>query len=332
MAALTDPDRNLEGGMYLGVDIGGTKVLALVLGPDGGVLARGKSRVKATDPESVLKTVWRSARKALDRVPGKKTKIRRVGLGVPSAVRGGTARFAPALGWREVEIGKLAERAFGRPVFVGNDVNLGMAAEYRLGAGRAKGTVAGFFVGTGVGGAIIHEGRLLRGKDGMAGELGHLIVVPGGRKCGCGNSGCLEAYASKTALLARIKEVLYRDHRPSLLAEDVQPDTKMIRSSVLCRAYRARDAVAREILEEGLRMLGPAVASVLNMLSPERIVLGGGVVEAFGTPLVQKIRGWAEPYVFGDRDRVRVIVPSALGDDAVALGAALLARYKGSLL
>jgi glucokinase len=317
--------------MYLGVDIGGTKVLALVLNRDGKVLARGKTRVQQTDPDSVLETVRRSVRKALERAPGK-TKIRRVGLGVPSSVRGGTALFAPALGWREVEIEKLAERALGRPVFVGNDVNLGMAAEYRLGAGRAKGTVAGFFVGTGVGGAIIHEGRLLRGEDGMAGELGHLIVAPDGRKCGCGNRGCLEAYASKTALLARIKEALYRDHRPSVLAQEVQPGTKMIRSSVLVRAYQRRDAVACEVLDEGLKMLGPAVASVLNLLSPQRIVLGGGVVEAFGAPLVEKVRRWAKPYVFGDRDRVRAVVPSALGDDAVALGAALLARHKGSLL
>jgi glucokinase len=318
--------------MYLGIDIGGTKILALLLARDGQVLGRGKKKVKAKDPESVLERAALAARLALEDASLKPSAIKAIGLAVPSSVYDGRALYAPALGWRDVPLTKLSRRHFERPVYLGNDVNMGLAAEYKQGVAKEGEIVVGFFVGTGVGGAVIHQGQLLRGRDGLAGELGHLIVVPDGRRCGCGNLGCLEAYASKTALLARLKEAVLTKRRRSVLKKERLAELEVITSSELHTAYQSKDPLVREIFDEGMQYLGLAVASVINILSPCYVVLGGGVVEAFGDPLIKKVRGWAAPHLFGNKGRSRVIVRSALGDDAVPLGAALLARGKGELL
>ncbi len=314
--------------MLLGVDIGGTKVLALAVDGKGGrVLGRSKRKLKGLDPESVLKRAWRCAREALEAAEASEHDVRAIGLAVPSAVDDGTALLAPALGWHRVPVVELAGRVFPRRrIYLGNDVNLGVAAEFLRGAARGGATV------TGVGGAVVHGGRLLRGVGGLAGELGHVIVVPEGRRCGCGNAGCLEAYASKTAFLARIKEAIFDERRRSQAAAAIRPDTTMIGSNELRRSYRAKDRVVREVVDDGLRLLGLAAATVINILSPSHVVLGGGVVEAFGEPLVRRVRGWAAPHIFGGQERAATIVRSALGDDAVPLGAALLAQAKGRLL
>jgi glucokinase len=318
--------------VHLGVDIGGTKILALLLGPKGKVLARSKRKLKGTDPQSVLRRAAQCAADVIEEAEVDLSQVAGVGLAVPSSVHDGRAVLAPALGWRDVPVIKLARQHFPRPIYLGNDVNLGVAAEHCHGAARGVATVTGFFLGTGVGGAVIHDGKLLRGQDDLAGELGHIIVVPGGRRCGCGNFGCLEAYASKTAFLARLKEEIFRQRRKTVLRRDIQPDTPMISSQQLYGAYAAGDALVREIVDDGVRLVGLAASSVINILSPGRVVLGGGVVEAFGAPLVRAIRSAAKPHIFGSHARAKTIVASELGDDAVPLGAALLAQGEGQLL
>ncbi len=312
--------------MYLGIDIGGTKILAVVVTAKGKVRGRCKKKLQARDPRSVVARALQCASVALDQASTRASKIQRVGVAVPSAVKNGVALMAPALGWRRINVAKLFRPHFKCAVHVGNDVNLGVAAEWRYGAARGDKTVAGLFIGTGIGGAIIQRGTLLRGRDGLAGELGHMIVVPGGAPCGCGNAGCLEAYASKTALVSRIKHAIYVDGRRSLLQEDISPSTKMIGSSRLRAAYQAGDPLCREVVTSGLKFLGPALGTMINILSPDRIVLGGGVIEAFGAPLVKRVRASTRPFIFGPKSRAKIIVQSALGDDAVPLGAALLAR------
>jgi len=303
--------------MYLGIDIGGTKVLALLVARNGEVLGRGKKKIKDTAPEKVLGRALQAARAALDDASRELSSVKAVGLAVPSA-----------LGWRDVPVLELAKKRLSCPVYLGNDVNLGLAAEYVHRSFKRKDILAGFFVGTGVGGAVIHAGKIIRGHDGFAGELGHIIVVPNGRRCGCGNAGCLEAYASKTALLARLREAAGKKRR--LKAGERR--APMITSSEIYTAYAARDPFVQEIFDEGIRYLALAAASVINILSPRQLVLGGGIVEAFGAPLVTRIRKLAAPHVFGDRARSNVIVKTALGDDAVPAGAALLARRAGELL
>jgi len=317
---------------YLGIDIGGTKILAVVLDDAGRVLGRGKKKVRKRSPEGVLERAAEATVSALDAAGMADEDLYSVGIAVPSAVHEGVAVLAPQLGWRQVPAARLGEATFGRPCYVGNDVNLGLAAEYlHLAEGRRR-DVVGFFVGSGLGGAIVQRGRLVQGASGLAGELGHMVVHAEGRACGCGNRGCLEAYASKTAFLAEIKRQLFAQGEDSVLRDVIAPDTAVIRSSQLKAAYDAGDWVTHAVIEEGMRYLGLGIANVMNALDPEVVVLGGGVIEAFGDELMERVRGHARTWLFGDKSRADRIVVSVLGDDAVPAGAGWLAKGKGELL
>lgn len=311
--------------MRLGIDIGGTKVLALVVDRKGRVVGRGKKRVKERDPEAVLSRARKAAREALEAADVRMKKVRSVGLAVPSGVAGGVARFAPQLGWRDVPVVGLAEQTFARPVAAGNDVNLGLLAECTLAGLDEDASALGFFVGSGLGGGVFAGGRVLEGRGGLAGELGHMVVQPNGRACGCGNRGCLEAYASKTAFLSQIKQAIFEEGRRSRLSETVAADDVVIRSSTLKRAWDEGDELVREIIEDGMRRLGAGVASMINAFDPALVVLGGGVVESFGAPLIQRVLECTRPHLFASADRAEVIRAAALGDDAVAMGAAQIA-------
>jgi glucokinase len=312
--------------MLVGIDIGATKTVALAVGKDGSVRGRSKKRTKAREPEAILERAEKAAREAVKEAGASFKKVRRVGIGVPAGVLDGVARLAPQLGWQDVPVRELAEGIFGRQVVVENDVNLGLVGEFHEANLGPLSTACAFFFGTGMGGAVIVDGRILRGGRGLAGELGHIIVEPGGRACGCGNAGCLEAYASKTALLARIKSALFDEGRESALRDEISPDDRVVRSSVLKKAWDAGDDLAREVVEEGMRYFGLGVASMMNGLDPDLVVLGGGVVEAFGDEMVESVKDQAAPHLFADRERISVVRRTALGDDAVALGAAYVAR------
>lgn len=315
--------------MFLGIDIGGTKVLAVLTDQDGTLHARAKKRVREQAPDRVLARCRKAARACLAQAGVDEDALVRVGLAVPSGVDGGVARFAPNLGWRDVPIARLAEEVFGRPVIAGNDVNLGLAADLAETARREPARSAvGFYLGTGMGGGIIHDGRLVAGARGLAGELGHVVVATGGRRCGCGNRGCLEAYASKRAFRDRIAEAT-SGGRPSVLAERIRRDGSMLRARELLGAWESGDELVRAVIEDGMRHWGVAVASMVNAFDPDVVVLGGGVIEKFGDRLVGRVRGHAAPDLFGGPDRAAIIRESPLADDAVPLGAALLARREG---
>ena len=216
-----------------------------------------------------------------------------------------------------------------RSVAAGNDVNLGLLAECSLAGLKDDAIAVGFFVGSGLGGGVYAAGRVLDGRRGLAGEIGHIVAQPGGRTCGCGKKGCLEAYASKTGFLSRLKEAIFEEGRSSLLSEELTPDELVIRSSTLKRAWDAGDELVREVIEDGMRHLGIGVASMINALDPDLVVLGGGVVESFGAPMIQRVMDRARPHLFASPDRAEVIRAAALGDDAVAMGAARIAPNEG---
>ena len=311
--------------MKLGIDIGGTKILALVVDDEGNIQGRGKKRVKDRDPESVLIRARKAARDALAASGAGMKDVRSVGLALPTGVDRGIARFAPQLGWRDVPIVGLAEIVFERPVAAGNDVNLGLLAECTLAGLGDDACALGFFLGSGMGGGVFVNGRVLEGRRGLAGEIGHIVVQQEGRTCGCGNRGCLEAYASKTAFLARIREAVFDQGRETMLSESISPEDVVIRSSVLKRAWDAGDRLVREVVEDGLRHFGAGVASMINALDPDLVVLGGGVIESFGAPMIQSVKDHARPHLFANESGAEVIRAAALGDDAVALGAARIA-------
>ncbi len=252
-----------------------------------------------------------------------------IGVAVPGVVDPDSARVVvtPNMSLTGVAIGAHLEGRFHVPVAVGNDGNLGTLGETWLGSARGAGSALGIWVGTGIGAGMVLKGKLWRGARESAGEIGHIVMQIGGPECGCGNRGCLEALASRTAIERDIRDALAAG-RTSVLTEITGGDLSVIRSGSIRRAIQAGDALVCDILRHAAEVLGYACMTVRHLLDPEVIVLGGGVVEAcsdFLMPIVEHIVG--NDRLPGARDGGQVRL-SALGDDAVVLGAVALARKR----
>lgn len=319
----------------LGIDLGGTKILAGVIDlKTGEVLATAKKKTKTKQGASEL--LMRMGDAAEEALSGAKLKEGAVGsVGVAAAGQVDPARgvviAAPNLGGlANIPIGETLNERLGLPVRLGNDVQGAALGELHFGAGKGGDRLLCVFIGTGVGGALIVDGELDSGPNATAGEIGHLIVHADGRYCGCGGRGHLEAYASRTAMTRRLLEELRRG-RPSVLRDllredgidDAAPGGTAIRSGLLAKAVTERDGLTLEVLHEAARYLGYGLASAINFFNPGRIVLGGGVVEA-----VPQLVDLASP--IAKREALPVpglaveIVGSKLGDNAGIVGAAIL--------
>ena len=315
--------------LTIGIDLGGTKILAAVLDQRGIILARAKTSTDLKGGvDRITAQMHKIAAKALQEAGATWADVEHIGAAVPTAVdpRTGDALHAPALGWRNVPIRVAIERTFGRSVSIENDVNCGVLAEHRFGAAQGTETMVGYFLGTGLGGGLVINGQLHRGKRGLAGELGHEIIVADGRTCGCGRRGCLEAYASKTAFLKDFHRRIIGRGDASLLSELLDGDFTQVKSKHLKRAWRAGDPVTQEVLVEGCHYLGLAVANIHAVLAPDCVVFGGGVMEALGVELLPLILHSAREALFALDPTDLDLRLSALGDDAVPMGAALIAR------
>ncbi|MFH0911250.1 MAG: ROK family protein [Planctomycetota bacterium] len=323
-----EKDRNLYGV----IDIGGTKIYAAVMNGQGAI--RGADR-KRTRAERGFKAVMERAAKCLEEAcedAGVALRtLRAVGVGAPGPVLAdGTVVNAPNVKWHKAPVAKALSLRLKRPVFVENDCNAATLGEYALGAGRGAEILVGFYVGTGLGGGIVYKGDVVRGANRQAAELGHMIVEKDGRLCGCGHRGCLEAYASKTGMAAFFTEAIDKKRRRSslpALCKGRQYAT--IKATALGQAYRKKDAVAVEGVNRAAEYLGLGIANLITTIGPDRVVLGGGVIEALGRGLLPRIRQAARaathpPTSFRDTK----IVLSALGDNAVVTGAMIYARER----
>ena len=182
------------------------------------------------------------------------------------------------------------------------------------------------FIGTGIGGGLVLHGQLYRGAAGMGGEIGHMVALAqDGPKCGCGNHGCLEAVASRSAIVRRIVTEI-EEGRKSLVTELCDGDLRRIRSRILAKAYHDGDKLVREVIHDACDHIGHGAANLINMLNPQAVILGGGVIEALGPVMLPRIRRAAWRHVIGATDERVNIVDSGLGDDAGILGSALAAR------
>jgi glucokinase len=319
----------------LGVDFGGTKVLAAVIDlRDGSVVGSAKKRTRAADgPEQLMDRLLDVGEAALkDAGKGKTGGVAGIGVGIAGQVDAerGILVGTPNLSQATVELpitDRLTER-FGVPAALRNDVQIAALGEARFGAGKDVSDFLCVFVGTGIGGAIVRDGKLWTGAAGTAGEIGHMIVHAGGRLCGCGGRGHLEAYASRTAITKALLAELHRGQASILgslmsAANEEEPGGTAIRSGLLARAVAEGDELAIETLTEAGRYLGFGLASVINVLNPTRVILGGGVIEA--VPLLfdvasARTRREALPAAA----RRTEIVKAGLGDHAGVVGAALL--------
>lgn len=306
--------------MFVGVDLGGTKIYAVRL-EGAEVVDEAKTKTPTQGgPLAVVDAIAELVRGLSGDGPDA------VGVGAPGVVdvETGTVQQAPNLhGWVEpFALGPAVSDALdGMRVVVDNDVNVGTIAEHRVGAGRGATEMLGVFVGTGVGGGLILGGQLRRGETGLAGEIGHVVIDQRGRVCGCGGRGHLEAYAGRAALERRARE-LEAEGRDTALV-DLAPAKRMT-SGVFAKALAAGDAVAIELLDEAVESLGAAIASAVTLLDLPLVVVGGGLADRLGPTFVGRIEQATRSRLFGDASPLRVI-PGELGDRGGATGAALSA-------
>lgn len=302
----------------VGIDLGGTKVFGALVDPDrtglGAVLADAKAPTPAGGVDAVLDAVEALVR-TLDPAPTA------VGIGTPGVVEPGTGRVlvAPNLvGFdRPVDVGLLLRERLGCEVAVGNDVNVAALGEARAGAGAGHDDILAVWLGTGLGAGLVLDGRLRVGPHGLAGELGHAVVVPGGRRCGCGGRGHLEAYIGRRALEIHARE-LHATGRPTELVE--RAGEAPMKSKVFRAAYDAGDPVARELIDEGVALLGTAIVNVAVTVDISAVVIGGGLGERFGGLVTEQVGESLR--TLGLAGIEPVVLEASLGDHAGALGAA----------
>ncbi|MER2599941.1 MAG: ROK family protein [Caldilineales bacterium] len=313
----------------LGVDMGGTKILAAVVDPDGAIVGMGKKKTKAeVGPDGVIKRILDTASEALGAAKLSMKNISGVGVGAPGPVdyeTGVVYSAANLPGWNDVPLGACLKKEWGVPVRIENDANLGALGEFTHGAGRGCRHMLGIWVGTGIGGGVIIDGKLHRGARYGAGEIGHMVALPHGPLCGCGRQGCVEALASRTAIERFVRLGLAEGKSP-LVADLLAAENDRFTSSIIAQAVAANDALMLEIISQAQFYLGLMTANLVNVLDPEVVVFGGGVVEALGDAFLQPIRDTAVSYYLQQRNTDQVhIVPATLGDNAGVLGGAALA-------
>ncbi len=312
--------------MYaIGIDIGGTKIAGALVSEDGQIVREHKVPTPATDPEAIANAV-------VELVTELSTGVEVEAVGVAAAgfvdSERSTILYSPNLSWRNEPFkAELASR-LGIPVFIENDANAAGWAEYRFGAGRGVKHMIMLTIGTGVGGAIIVDGHMVRGGFGIAAELGHINVVPDGVLCGCGQRGCLESYGSGTALLKAAKQLVASGAPEAKRLAELEAEVGSLSGVEVYRAIQERDPGALALLTELGTVLGRAVASLVAVLDPELVVIGGGV-SAAGDLLLEPIRKAYLEHLpaRGFRPELR-IEAATLVNDAGVVGAAELARIE----
>ncbi len=309
----------------VGVDIGGTNLRVGAIPAEGGApVAVLHARMRpgegaAATARRIGDMVQRVAAQCEGAVAG-------VGVGVPGPLDRARAVVleTPNLGWSNVPLGALISDATALPVAIANDAACFALGEWWLGAGKGVRRLFGLTLGTGVGGGIVLDGEIYHGASGAAGEIGHAIVKIGGRRCGCGRRGCLEAYASGPAIAKRASAALVRGagEIDSLL---FCSSSSRLTARQICEAARAGDDLAQGVLNEAAAMLAVALTNVIHLLNPDRIVIGGGVANA-GPLLLDPLRAGVERMALASAARHCRIVPAALAGAAGMAGAAAVFR------
>ncbi len=315
--------------MTLGIDLGGTKILAAVVDQQGRILGAAKRRTRPEQGvDEVIARIARTAGEAVANAHLDISAIRAAGIGAPGVAdhNTGVLEFAPNLpDWTNIPLGTRLGQMLGVPVLVENDVNAGTYGEATAGAARDYGSVVGIFPGTGIGGGIVLDGTLWRGARNAAAEIGHMVVMIDGPQCGCGRRGCIEALASRTAIERDIAGEI-RGGRSSLITTLLDIEREPITSGVLARALQEQDPVITNVVGRAAYHLGIFTASLVNALDPQCIVYGGGLIEACGSFMLPIIRNNTYRHLIRPvQPEALPILEAALGDNAVVIGSALLA-------
>ena len=316
---------------YVGVDIGGTNLKAGLVDENGVLLATQKMKVASiADDDGLAWTVASLVQELAHTVNISVSDVASVGVGVPGTVeiRSGSINYTCNLPLRNVPLRKLFHRYLSIPLYIENDANCAALAEFLVGAGRDSKRFVTITLGTGVGAGIVHNGKIYHGANGMAGEVGHMVIQRGGLPCPCGRHGCWEQYASATAL-KRMTAAALAAHPHSILAQVVAENEGRVSGQSAFIAARLGDPVGQQVCDEYVDYLACGVVNVVNIFQPDTLAIGGGVSneaeEQLLLPVQQRVARESIPC---GRDRRTRIVKAELGNRAGIIGAALLGKNK----
>ena len=316
--------------LWLGFDLGGTKMCAHVFDDAFKVLGFQKRKTKAQEgKEATLQRIFQTIREALDNAGASPEQLAGIGMGCPGPVDHtcGVLLSAANMGWTNVPLKKILEAEFKCPAAVLNDVDAGVFGEYCFGAGKNAHCVLGVFPGTGIGGGCVYKGDIFTGAHRSVMEIGHLQMMVDGPQCGCGHRGCLEALASRMAIAVAAAAAAQRGTAPWLL-KNAGTDVAAIRSNMLADSIKNGDRAVEDIIRQAARWIGVAVSNAVNLLGPDIVVLGGGLVEAMPTLFKSEVAEAAAARVMPPFVGTFKVVTAKLGDRATAQGAAGWARQQ----
>src|ERR1700749_4069826 len=319
--------------IYGGIDLGGAKIQAASVDEDSDQEGLGAKRDQTPlkgGPKAIVAPMADVLKEAAEEAGVDIGALEGVGVGSPGSVDDGKGTVSAAMNLSDwagsYNVRKTLEKELGAPVSLGNDVDLATDAEFEIGAAREFDSLLGVFWGTGVGGGVILNGEPWNGR-GTAGEIGHMVVRINGAQCGCGRRGCMEAYAGRGAMEARARRRLEAGDKTVLFEIMEERKRDRLSSGIWERALLRDDQMALELLEEAVDALGAGVASAVNLLDPEAVVIGGGLGIRLGEPWGKKIRKAMLPPLFVDDAPPPVLLPE-LGDLGGAHGGALLAARR----
>jgi glucokinase len=316
-----------NGALRGGIDLGGTKIQAAIVSPTGEVAGEARRPTPTKGgPQDVADEMARALVEAADAAVVQTDSLAGIGVGSPGDADEKTGEVTGARnlpGWEGTfALGAALSDALGAPVRVGNDVDVATNAEFKLGAGKPYTSVLGVFWGTGVGGGLVLDGKPWTGR-GAAGEIGHVVVERGGARCPCGRKGCMEAYAGRKAMEDKAREEVKNGKHTKLFEIMEERGRDRLTSGIWERALKHNDKLAEHLIERAMKALGAGVASAVNLLDVEAVIVGGGLGVRFGQPYVDRLAKAMHPHLFVDDDPPAMHV-AELGDLGGAIGASLL--------
>ncbi|MGE3108338.1 MAG: ROK family protein [Phycisphaerales bacterium] len=308
---------------FVGIDLGGTNMQIGVVDKSGVVLGRARKKTNADQgKDRVIERLVEGVQEACTQAGTTAAQLGGLGIGAPGAVDPnlGVVLEAVNLRWNDVPLAKILKSKLSTPVYVENDVNVAVYGEWKHGSGRGATDILGIWMGTGVGGGLVLNSALYSGAFFTAGEIGHTTLFPGAAM----GTRSLEQNCSRTAVADRIIRLI-RSNYPSSLAPTVMEEGQ-IKSKAIAEAFRSGDELTIRVIDEVAVLVGIAAANVVTLLSLPRVILGGGLTEAIGKPLVSLVKKTVREYAFPDRCKQVEVLASELEDDAGLIGAAMLAR------
>ncbi len=316
----------MSGRFAVGVDLGGTKMLAAVVDLENGkILGIGKKKTRlGQTKDEILDRIIAVINESLDSASINRKQLRGIGIGAAGQVdrEKGVLIAAANIGISDMRLTDPVGDHFKMPCLIANDLEIATNGELNFGAGTGCDSFICIFVGTGIGSGIVQGGRIYRGATGTAGEIGHIVIEPFGRACGCGATGCLEAYASRMAIARRIVAEI-ESGCDSTVKEKVNPDKGILRSRAIAEAVAANDPVVTRQVKQGAEYMGLGLATVMNLLNPQKIILGGGLIEEVDIYYRKAIKA-ARHRALKVPARGTEFVRAKLGDYSGVIGAALL--------